>query len=189
MTVPRLPHRTLPVGTELYRIHRTTRDPWFFDASGAGRFDPVAAPGRGASYWTLDPLGAWIEVFRDSMSIDEKDITDRHLSIATLTQPLRVADLAVRRALKSGVTAAMTSGADYAGAQQLSSEIQPTERAIRWRLRHDLRGKSLGLVLFGPAGSVPPAGIQTRKPVALPSHLVARTASVFGYEILPTPPA
>ncbi len=188
MTGPRLPHRTLPAGTELFRIHRTAQGPWFFDASGSGRFDPVAATGRGASYWALDPLGAWIEVFRARMLLTDEDISDRRLTVATLEHPLVVVDLAVARALKSGITAAMTGGADYTAAQQLASQLQETERGVRWRLRHDVRGKSLGLVLFGPAGSLAPPGLDTAKPAALSPELVKHATSVFGYEILPDPP-
>lgn len=187
MTVPRLPHRTLPVGTALYRIHRATRAPWFFDGSGAGRFDPVGAPGRGTSYWALSPLGAWVEVFRSRTLLTEEDISDRRLTVATLTGPLVVADLAVARALKSGVTAATTSAGDYSASQELARAVQGAERAIRWRLRHDLRGKSFGLALFGSFGDAP-TGIETSEAEAVPASLVERAGSVFGYEILPTPP-
>lgn len=187
MNALRLPHRTLPIGTELYRIHRAARGPWFFDASGTGRFDPVDTPGRGASYWALDPLGAWIEVFRARMQLTDEDISERRLTVATLNHPLVVVDLAVARALKSGITAALTGGADYTAAQQLAGQIQDTERAVRWRLRHDVRGKSLGLALFGPAGSAAPAGVHTSEPEGLPAGLVDHAASVFGYEVLPNP--
>jgi hypothetical protein len=188
VTVAGLPHRRLPLGTELYRIHRAGRGPWLFDASGLGRFDPVAATGRGASYWALDPLGAWVEVFRARMLLTDEDISERRLTVATLTEPLAVVDLAVARARKSGVTAAMTSGADYTAAQQLPSRIQDTERAIRWRLRHDLRGTSLGLVLFAPAGTAEPSGLHTGGAEELSGDLVKQAVSVFGYEILPAPP-
>ncbi len=188
MTLSRLPHRTLRVGTELYRIHRAARGAWFFDASGAGRFDPVSASGRGAAYWTLDPLGAWIEVFRARMLLTDEDVSERRLTVATLTQPLVAVDLAVARALTSGVTAAVTGGADYTAAQQLAGQIQGTERAVRWRLRHDLRGRSLGLVVFGPAGSRAPSGLRTGKPAALSAELVKRACATFGYEVLPSPP-
>ncbi|MGI8757283.1 MAG: hypothetical protein ACR2MB_15790 [Acidimicrobiales bacterium] len=187
MTPPALPRRTLAAGTRLHRIHRRTRGPWFFDGSGAGRFDPVAAPGRGASYWALDPLGAWIDVFRGRMLLTDGDIADRCLSVCTLIDPLRVVDLAVARALRNGVTAALTGGGDYRDAQRLASDVQNTEPGIRWRLRHDLRGRSIGVVLFSEAGTAPPAGQRTIGPADLPSELIAQAGSLFGYEVLPAP--
>ena len=50
-----------------------------------------------------------------------------------LQDDLVVANLTVKRALSAGVTAALTSGADYEDPQQLASELQVEVDAIRYR--------------------------------------------------------
>jgi hypothetical protein len=132
----------------MYRIHRAVSDAWFF-SSGAGRFDPVGVAGRGASYWAEDALGAWVETFRTRMLLPERELDDRRLSVATLQVDVVVCDLTVRRALVAGVTVALTAGGDYSAAQSLADGLQGECPAVRWRLRHDLRQRLIGIAWFG----------------------------------------
>src|SRR5918992_5010989 len=141
----RLPRKTLKAGMNLYRIHRTSRAPWFFDGSGRGRFDPSGTPGRGACYWAEDPLGAWVEVFRTRMILTQDDIEARRLSVLTLNDGLRISDLTSRQALAAGVTTALTSGADYGPAHELADAVQGIEAGLCWRLRHDLEQQLIGI--------------------------------------------
>ena len=183
--VARLPRKTLKAGTRLYRIHRSVRDPWFFDGSGAGRFDPAGTAGRGACYWAEDPLGAWVEVFRTRMVLTTRDVADRSLSVATLEHEVVVRDLASRRALRAGVTLALTAGADYGASHALADALQHSAPAVRWRLRHDLAAKLIGVAWFGAEGlGSPPAPTRSGD---LPDELVATAHRRFGYEVLPEP--
>jgi RES domain-containing protein len=185
-----LPRRTLRPGTKLYRIHRNTFGPWFFDGSGAGRFDPVGTDGCGACYWSEQPLGAWIEVFRARRLIPATEIASRCLATVELLDPLVVVDLTTRRALAAGVTAATTAGHDYSEAQAIADGMQVARAGIRWRLRHDLRQILIGVAIFGPEqGSRGPKGFSKVRDEAIPTELADEACRLFGYEVLPDPPA
>lgn len=186
----RLPRKTLRAGTRLYRIHRARNRPWFF-SSGVGRFDPTGIDGRGACYWGEDPLGAWIEAFRTRMLLPESEIRERRLSIATLTEEAVACDLTVRRALKVGVTSALTAGADYRESQALADTLHDKRAAVRWRVRHDLRQSLIGVAWFGeigPASAKSLAELPTASTAEIPSDLIERMCRIFGYEVLPDPP-
>ena len=186
----RLPRRTLRAGTCLYRIHRAVNSPWFFSSASA-RFDPAGVDGRGASYWAADGLGAWVETFRTRMLLPEPEIVERRLSVATLEEDVVVCDLTVRRALASGVTAAMTAGADYRAAQALADELQGEYAAVRWRLRHDLRQRLIGIAWFGNAEARPSGhpSLPPTKTAAIPEEVVSGACRIFGYQVLPNPPS
>ncbi len=190
--VAKLPAKTLRAGTVLYRIHRAGLGPWFFDGSGRGRLDPTGSPGRGACYWAQEPLGAWVEVFRTRMLLAESELRARSLSTATLEHDLAVCDLTVKGALRAGVTAALTAGADYTDGQALADALQGRGRAVRWRLRHDLSQKLIAVAWFGPAGPASGAALADLPPTKteyISDDLVERACQAFGYTVLPDPPS
>lgn len=184
----RLPTRTLRAGVLLYRVHR--RPPWFFDASVNGRFNPTHAPGRGACYWADKPIGAFIEAFRTIRTLAESDVRARELSTIALHEDLVVVNLAVKRALGAGVTAAITSGADYDEPQRMASLLQGRVDGIRYRARHDLTQQRISIAWFGPEGdrtSDPTAGLPVPDTQAIPDSVLEDAERRFGYMILPTP--
>lgn len=190
--VARLPRIKLQAGTQLYRIHRRSYGPWYFDGSGDGRFDPAGTPGRGCCYWAEDPLGAWVEVFRTRMVLTPDDLSERRLTGLTLVADMRLPDLTNRRALRAGVTAAVTAGADYTESHALADAIQGVDVGIRWRLRHDLKQLLVGVALFDDEG---PATRRSRKHLPptrtkpIPVSLVKAATAAFGYELLAPPPS
>lgn len=139
--VARPPRKKLRPRTCLYR-NRAGSDPWFFDGSGAGRFDPTGSPGRGTCDWAEDVLGAWVEMFRTRVLLPERELAERAISVATLSGDLVVVDLTVRRGLEAGVAGSPTLPA-----------LPSTETA----------------------------------PIA--PDLVERACRIFGYVVLPQPPA
>jgi hypothetical protein len=188
----KLPGRTLKAGAQLYRIHRALHGAWFFDGSGNGRFDPAGTPGRGACYWAEEPLGAWVEVFRTRMLLTASDLATRRLSVASLGRDVMVRDLASRRALKAGITGALTGGGDYTDAHALADALQSSAPALRWRLRHDLGGKLIGVAWFGEEGPASRRGLADLPATTtekIPDDLVTKASRTFGYEVLPDPPA
>lgn len=187
----RLPRKTLRAGTRLYRIHRARSGPWFFSRN-LGRFDPIAVSGRGTCYWAEHELGAWVEVFRTRMLLPEGELAQRRLSITTLTADIVVCDLTVRRALAAGVTTAVTAGADYTESQALAGALQARRAGVRWRLRHDLRQRLIGIAWFGdtsPAASAAPTDRAHTETIEIPEQLIAQACRLFGYEVLPNPPS
>lgn len=186
----KLPRRTLRPGTLLYRIHRREHGCWFFDGSGAGRFDPVATEGCGACYWSEQPLGAWVEVFRTRRLIPSGEIDNRCLAVAEVMQPMVVADLTSRRALAAGVTAATTAGHDYSEAQAIADLVQGDRAGIRWRLRHDLVQRLIGVAIFGPERSTnAPQVVSDADSESIPQDVIDEACRLFRYEVLPDPPA
>ena len=187
--VARLSRRTLKAGTMLHRVHRADRDPWFFDRSPHGRFNPTGTPDRGACYWAEKPIGAWIESFRSLLTLTEEDLAGRALATLTLTGDLVVSDLTVKRALAAGVTASITAGADYAPPQALADALQAVTDGIRWRLRHDLSQRLVGVALFGQPGrdAARSRGRARTSTGPIPQSVREEAGRLFGYRVLPTP--
>jgi hypothetical protein len=188
--VARLPRTTLKAGTRLYRIHRKTHGPWYFDGSGDGRFDPVETPGRGSCYWAEEPLGAWVEVFRTRKVLTPDDLSERRLTELTLETEMRLLDLTKRPALPAGVTAAVTAGADYSESHALADALEGVDKGIRWRLRHDLEQLLVGVALFDAEGAATRRGRKDLPPTRtrpIPVSLITAATQAFGYEVLPPP--
>ena len=183
VVVARLPRVTLAEGTELHRIHRSDRDPWHFDSSSDGRFNPTHRPGWGASYWTEDPLGAFAEVFRTRLRLTDRDIDDRRLTTVTFEFPLDVVDLTKRAALGAGVTASIVHATDYAPAQSSASDLVDVCDGVRWRVRHDLQQSLIAIALFGRPGKQPRT--RRQRASAISTELQDLAGSQCGYEVLP----
>lgn len=150
----------------------------------------MAVPGLGACYLAEQPLGAWVEVFRGTMTNDEAELDIRRLHSVALGRDLRLADLTSRRALAFGIPAAHGAGVDYGPGQALASDAAESGWAgIRYLVRHDPRQRLYGVALFGP-GSAPapsdpawPMGAD----VPLDENLIAEAIHRFGYRVLPPP--
>lgn len=188
--VAALPRSDLPQAQRLYRIHRTENGPWYFDGSDDARFNPSATDGRGACYWTESPLGAFIEVFRATRTIDAADLDARRLAHIDLPAPLVVADLTQRAGLALGVTLALTAGEDHSEAQAVADQLQGTVDGVLWHGRHDLAGQLTCVALFGLEGA--PSGralAQLPQPTSteIPAPLVFDAEQAFGYTVLPRP--
>lgn len=187
VSIERLPTAILTASKQLYRIHRKVNSPWFFDNSPYGRFNPVGRETMGACYWAEEPLGAWVESFRTRMLLTCDDITTRCLTVATLRKDLVVCDLTHRKALRGGVTLALTCGDDYSSAQALADKLCGRVDGVRWRARHDLSGEFSVVALFGRATTPSTNARRTwpkTKTFAIRAELVAEAQENFGYEVL-----
>lgn len=176
------PCRRLRAGTALYRIYRAGREPCFF-SSARGRFDPPV-PGLGACYLALDPLGAWVEVFRTPVLVDEDDVATRRLFTMRLEREIVVADVRDRGALAFGVTASVAAGMDRAASRGFAGRVvEHGVGGVVYPLRHDPASALEGVALFGPASVAdpPPAG----QHAPIPGTLVSAAAEAFGYAVLP----
>ncbi|MGH2350676.1 MAG: RES domain-containing protein, partial [Chloroflexota bacterium] len=105
------PSRLIRPTRRLYRIHQHDRGPWWFSHDGSGRFD--LAPPSGTCYLAAEPLGAFIEVFREISFISRASVSARHISVLHVPRPVRLADCTVRQAHAYGVTAALHSSERY----------------------------------------------------------------------------
>jgi hypothetical protein len=160
------PDVVLEPGAELVRIHRRGRSPWWFSGDGSGRFDlgpPAASPelaARGTCYLAEDPLGAFVEVFRDLRVIPEAEVRRRALSRIALPRALRLADATARRARVFGVTGALHSSPDYGLTRAWAAAFAGAGfDGVRYLVSHDPAQQLVGYALFGDrseAGGAPP---------------------------------
>jgi RES domain len=190
VTLPqRFPLATLRGDREIYRIHRSARDPWWFSTDGSGRFDPIGT-GSGSCYFSRESLGAWIEVFRKQILLAGDEVSERSLYAVRLGRDLKLADITSRRALQFGITASLGANEDYAASQTFAADALASGfDGIRYLVRHDPAQKLYGYALFGQPGS----GAATFAPSAsakdgsIPDALVDDARRMFGYRVLPTP--
>ena len=148
------PASELSTETELFRVVRRGRAPWWFGSSMAGRFD-LPAP-AGTCYLATDPLAALLEAlgpFRRGGAVTIPFLEARELRRLFLPASERAADATSRRAAGFGITAEIGTILPY---------DLPQRWALRWHeagfgaviywLRHDpSRGR--GVALFGRAGA------------------------------------
>lgn len=189
MTLAGFPRRTLRAGAEIYRIHHSGRNAWWFSSEGSGRFDPVGT-GKGACYLAERPLGAWVEVFRRQMLLDEAEVLERSLFSVRLRRSIPLADLTSRRALRFGVTATLEAGQEYGDSQAFAMQaLEAGFGGIRCLVRHGPAQKLYGLALFGePATAAPDdATWPSHGDAPIPEDLIADARRRFGYRILPAP--
>ncbi len=188
MSLKGFPRRTLRGERTIYRIHKSARAPWWFSATGDGRFDPVGT-GMGACYVAEVPLGAWVEVFRKRQLLPEVEIAERSLLAVALKRDLRLADITARRALSFGITASLGAGEQYDDSQAFAVQaLQEGFHGVRYLVRHDPAQKLYGLALFFQAGAPDPADPQwPADSGAIPDALVRDAERLFGYRVLPTP--
>ena len=185
------PARTWKAGRPLWRIHRAASDAWWFNADGTGRFDPVHVSGLGACYLAQDRLGAFVEVFRTRLELDQDDIDERRIARVELSRELRLADVVSRWALGFGVTAEVGAGGEYEydSSQELASGLAAAGyEGIRWWVRHDPAQRLVGIALFGSAGVASTGGgLPPADSCEIDRGLLDEARRKVGYRVVPRP--
>jgi RES domain len=136
----------------LWRAAR--RDPWWYCNSGDCRFD--LAPPRGTCYLGTDEITGILESIGPELSsgvIASSYLEDRRLYALELSSPLRLADLASRRAIGSGVTDELSTMVPYKIPQAWARKFDETGfEGIRYRTRFDTGERPRGIARFGASG-------------------------------------
>lgn len=179
------PRKRLARGARLYRIHRTGHGPWWFSHDGSGRFDLSDPEGLGTCYLAERPLGSFVEGFRDTALVDERDVEARVLSSVPLRAQAVIADCCSQRARAFGVTAAIHSSEDYDRTQLWANAFARAGfDGVRYLVSHDPGQRLVGVALFGPAGA--PAWPPGRaKPI--PDDVIEQAGRIFGIRVVPRP--
>jgi hypothetical protein len=179
------PYRTLKPAHPLVRIHLRSRGPWFFCADGSGRFDLTDPPGLGTCYLAERPLGAFVEVFRDTVLVDEADVIKRQVSRLSAPHAVKLANCTSRRARRFGVTGSIHSTQDYDLSQRWAAAFRGAGfGGVRYLVSHNPAQKLVGIALFGPAGE--PTNPVLRSD-GIDPKLVALAERRFGIKVRPTP--
>jgi hypothetical protein len=179
----RFPCRTLQTHNVLFGIHKAINTPWFFSTDGSGRFDLTAVPCTGTCYFAEQPLGAFVEVFRDIGIIAHTDVLARRQTAFSPSIPIRLANCAASKAHQFGITAAIHSTPDYQQTQAWALAFQRAGfEGVRYLLSHDPRQKLVGVAIFG---SAPFAG--TLATAAIPQVVINEAEKRFGIKVRPVP--
>jgi hypothetical protein len=174
----------LAAGAGLFRIHRRTRQPWWFGADGSGRFDLTTDAARGTCYLAERDLGSFVEVFRDTPIIDERDVRARVVTVVRLPHDVVAADCTSSRARRFGVTSAIHSSEDYASTQAWAAALSRAGfDGVRYLVGHDPAARLVGLALFGPRGD---PGWGHDAPQEIGGALTRSAEERFGIRVLPT---
>jgi hypothetical protein len=180
------PAFTLREHTRLFRVHRREHGPWWFCSDGLHRFD-LESP-RGTCHLATRPIGAFLEVFRDTAVVHEDDVSERRLSAVFVRRQLLLADASRRLARGFGVTAGLHSSRDYALTQRWAAALAKAGfQGVRYLLSHDPSQGLIGIALFGTRGSpAPRSGWRIASTAPLSADLLNRAFERFGIRVLPS---
>jgi hypothetical protein len=173
----------LPTSRPLYRIHRRDLGAWWFSHDASGRFD-LRSP-RGTCYLAEDPLGSFVEVFRDTRIVAERDVDGRVVSTLHVSEDVALADCTKSRARGFGVTAAIHSSEQYTRTQEWARAFADAGfSGIRYLVSHDPAQLLVGVALFGSAGAHDLPVAATRP---IESAVVSAARDRFGILVVPAP--
>jgi len=166
-------------------------NPWWFDSSGAGRFDPIGT-GQASCYPGTDRLAGLLEVLGPEMAggaVHVDDLTTRSVyPLDPAHLPTPIANLAHRGAAGYGVTNELSTMTPYHRPQQWATALlEAGFRGLRYRTRFDPGPRARGLAVFGPTGLNPwrwPIPDATTPAVTLRRQLTLNC----GITIIDTPP-
>lgn len=180
------PVRDYAAGTQIFRSHTHGRGPWWFSASGAGRFD-LAAP-HGACYVAESEVVTLLEAWGGLQVVPSYMAAERDVSQLRLDTDISVADLTSNLAVQFGVTSEIFTTADYALTQLWAAAFdQAGFGGIRYWARHDLAHTAACIALFGGAGA---AALPFDDPDHVPGRtdLLRKLEDDTGITVLPVPP-
>jgi hypothetical protein len=173
----------LPASQPLYRIHRRDLGAWWFSHDASGRFD-LQSP-RGTCYLAEDPLGSFVEVFRDTRIVAERDVDRRVLSTLHVCEDVALADCTESRARGSGVTAAIHSSEQYDRLQDWAKAFADARfGGVRYFVGHDPAQRLVGVALFGSAGA---QDLPVAATGPIESAVVSAARDRFGILVVPAP--
>lgn len=192
--VATFPQHLLPDGSVLFRIFQpwnpedgTAQSPLYFrtlrrDASSC-RYD-LPAP-RGTCYLAMAPAGAWLEVFRNSVLIDQADVDKRRLASIRTAESEPLADVAAPGSRGFGVTSEIHTVDDYSLPQRWAAWLDMSFDGVFGRARHDPALDEETVSLFGPAGEDGSGRLVEDARQRLEESLL--DVEKFGFRVLPVP--
>jgi hypothetical protein len=148
----RFPRYRLIPSQRLHRIHPAVYGPWWFSATGHGRFD--LTPPLGTCYLAEEAVGAFIEAFQEPGVLIPADyIRQRRLSILSVPSEIDLADCTVSHARAFRVTGEIHSTVARPTTQAWARAFARAGfGGVRFFLRHDPAQRQIGFALFGPGG-------------------------------------
>lgn len=173
------PRRILPLDKPLFRIHRLSREPWWFSHDMSGRFD-LTNP-AGTCYVAESRLGAFIEAFKEINDLLDADIAERRISIVHVPRSMILADCTSKKIRGFGITGSIHSREEYELPQKWAAAFAGAGfEGVRYKVSHDPSMSMIGIAVFGSAGSADWPIISTT-PIDIGTILDARRS--FGIRV------
>jgi hypothetical protein len=117
-----------------------------------------------------------------------RERVDAHRLAELQVPATRLADVTSRAALHWGVTAEVSAGGDYTGAQEWAERLfQAGFGGIWYPATHDPQGDLHSVALFGPPGVHEEAFVSTSSR-RISRELIDEVEAQFGIQVLPTAP-
>lgn len=181
------PEQPLGGDVPLFRVVRAGNAPWWFDSSGAGRFD-LTSP-RGTCYLATEDVVALVEVIggdvRDGV-VARSFVEARRLRELRVPFAHRLALLAARGARRFGVTAEIHTVVPYDLPQRWAAALDAAGfDGVAYRARHDPSGRGTSVALFGRAGER--TSWRRGRAQRISTALLARLRSEFGVAVADVP--
>lgn len=182
---------TVEAGTRLERMHSEENGPVYFDDGPGGRFNPRGVDGIGTCYFGMQPIVAFVEVFRRKF-VTQSAIDERRLTGGATTRTLTLFDVtadANRFVLDDIEVTASLSAGPMRASQAAAAELVPHVDGIWYPVRHGLAGDLFGVALFGDKGEAPTNSVLADpKTDNISDDLLRQATERFGYVILPHVP-
>ena len=179
----RFPQKTIFEATELWRVTRKGRQPWFFSSGMDGRFD-LPDP-EGTCYLGFDPCAALLEVLAGSAIVSTVFLEERRIRKLVLPEACTAADVTSKRAASYGITLEIGTIVPYDIPQEWALCLRGAGRGgIVYFARHDPSG-ARSLALFGDAGARKRWRRGRAKRIA--PELVEQLRTDYGIRVAPTP--
>lgn len=147
------PRHLLRAGTLLYRVHRASREPYYFGNDGSGRFDIVGAP-VGVCYTAFRDETAFLEVFARSLPVMRDQLQARRISELMLKGDVQLADMTSGQIVgRYGLTLEISAASDYTRTHQWSAALHAAGfGGILYKARHVPGATLESVALFGKVG-------------------------------------
>jgi hypothetical protein len=185
---------TLNSDVPLYRIYEFEKDgverkPLYFSRTGLGRFDLTALGNTegGTAYWSLEPLGAFIEVFLRRRIVSEAAIERYKIATARFIPDRELLDLTSRknfgvRRIQDG---SWGDDADYSSAQKIAVEAyREGLDGVRYLSPRDPKRKIKSVALFSStAGPGDSSMVQVIDIEPIPGSLIEQARYEFGIQV------
>lgn len=147
------PRHLMRAGTLLYRVHRVSREPYYFGNDGSGRFDIVDGD-VGVCYAGLRDETAFLEVFARTQPVMQDQLQARRISEMMLKGDVRLADLTSNQIVgRYGLTLEISAASDYTRTHEWSAALHEAGfGGVLYKARHVPGATLESVALFGKVG-------------------------------------
>jgi hypothetical protein len=175
------PRHVMRAGSLVYRVHRASREPYYFGNDGSGRFDLVGGD-QGVCYTALRDEAAFLEVFARSQPVLREQIRARRISEMMLKGDVQLADMTSGQIIgRYGLTLEVSAGSDYEVTQAWASSLFSAGfGGVLYKARHVPGATLESIAFFGKAG-VDESVLEVQETRAIGPDILDRMRRNYGF--------